>query len=106
MEAAANPSCFKTSPGRSPCWWMATRWTSTCICAADSSALTQAANTVVTSASSLDTIAIQERCPRRFGSREVYERLSALGVEYGPAFRLIQELWVGDGEALARIGRA
>src|SRR5262249_5600779 len=34
---------------------------------------------------------------------ECYRRMQTLGLDYGPAFRGIMQLWVGDGEALAEI---
>ena len=52
------------------------------------------------------TVSVDERlrrCPERIGSERVYERLLARGIEYGPAMRAIAELYVGAGEAVARL---
>lgn len=36
-------------------------------------------------------------------SLSVYSTLSAMGLEYGPAFQGLTELWLGEGEALGRV---
>ncbi|WP_143674679.1 acyltransferase domain-containing protein, partial [Streptomyces caniscabiei] len=51
----------------------------------------------------LDAAAIRERAVRRLTGPECYAELAALGYHYGPAFQGIEEVWVGPGEALARI---
>ncbi|GAA3854940.1 non-ribosomal peptide synthetase/type I polyketide synthase [Streptomyces sedi] len=40
---------------------------------------------------------------RREAGSEVYARLAGHGYHYGPAFQGIEELWLGPGEALARL---
>lgn len=40
----------------------------------------------------------------RLGGRSYYERLEALGIQFGPSFRGILELWCGEGTALGRLG--
>ncbi|MFC5663684.1 amino acid adenylation domain-containing protein [Kitasatospora misakiensis] len=51
----------------------------------------------------LDVAAVQGRSVRRLAGPDCYAALAALGYEYGPAFRGIEEVWIGPGEALARI---
>ncbi|MGW2594203.1 non-ribosomal peptide synthetase/type I polyketide synthase [Streptomyces sp. NPDC001515] len=51
----------------------------------------------------LDADAIRARTRRRLKGPDCYTALAALGYHYGPAFRAIEEVWIGDGEALARI---
>ncbi|WP_129837867.1 non-ribosomal peptide synthetase/type I polyketide synthase [Streptomyces sp. RFCAC02] len=51
----------------------------------------------------LDTGAVRARCARRLTGPAAYEALAALGYHYGPAFQGIEEVWIGPGEALARI---
>jgi thioester reductase-like protein len=43
------------------------------------------------------------RCPREVALADWYPRLRELGLEYGPAFQNVEQLWCGDGEALGRI---
>ncbi|MFJ2193623.1 amino acid adenylation domain-containing protein [Kitasatospora sp. NPDC087861] len=50
----------------------------------------------------LDAEAIRSH-GRRFDGPDCYRGLAARGYDYGPAFQAIQEVWVGPGEALARI---
>ncbi|MCG3178713.1 MAG: L-threonine 3-dehydrogenase [Phycisphaerae bacterium] len=47
--------------------------------------------------------AIRARCTVEIGPDECYARLAEQGLEYGPAFRGIERLFSGPGEALARI---
>ncbi len=51
-----------------------------------------------------------EALSRGFGAstsaREFYARCRRQGFNYGPSFRLIDQLWTTDGEALARIRRS
>jgi acyl transferase domain-containing protein/NADPH:quinone reductase-like Zn-dependent oxidoreductase/acyl carrier protein len=42
-----------------------------------------------------------ERCPRRLTAEEHYDRCAAAGLGYGPAFQVLTELHVGDGEVVA-----
>ncbi|MFJ5293167.1 amino acid adenylation domain-containing protein [Streptomyces sp. NPDC088348] len=51
----------------------------------------------------LDGETIRARADRRLDSTACYDTLSALGYEYGPAFRGIAEVWRTQGEALALI---
>ncbi|MFB6888366.1 amino acid adenylation domain-containing protein [Kitasatospora sp. NPDC056327] len=51
----------------------------------------------------LDVGAVRGRAVRRFTGPECYAGLAGLGYHYGPAFQGIEEVWVGPGEALARI---
>ncbi|MFK0048679.1 amino acid adenylation domain-containing protein [Streptomyces sp. NPDC090741] len=53
--------------------------------------------------SPLDGEAIRARADRRLDSTACYDTLSALGYDYGPAFRGIGEVWRTQGEALALI---
>ncbi|MBD9736204.1 polyketide synthase dehydratase domain-containing protein, partial [Streptomyces sp. H28] len=49
----------------------------------------------------LDTLA--GRCSRVRTGEELYARFDAAGLHYGPAFRVVDEVRVGDGEALGRL---
>ncbi|MFG2621806.1 amino acid adenylation domain-containing protein [Streptomyces sp. NPDC048507] len=51
----------------------------------------------------LDAGAVRARADRRLDAAACYGTLSALGYEYGPAFRGIAEVWRTRGEALALI---
>jgi hybrid polyketide synthase/nonribosomal peptide synthetase FtdB len=51
----------------------------------------------------LDLDRIRARSERHLDGAGCYAALAALGYEYGPAFQGIQEVWIGPGEALARI---
>ncbi|MFG2288185.1 SDR family NAD(P)-dependent oxidoreductase [Streptomyces sp. NPDC048595] len=44
---------------------------------------------------------LRERCPRTVTAEEHYSGCAAAGLEYGPAFRTLTELHLGDGEVLA-----
>ncbi len=48
----------------------------------------------------LELDAIRARCPRRQDGSEFYTAIRGHGFDYGPAFRPIAQLWLGDGEAL------
>ena len=50
---------------------------------------------------SIDLEAIKSRCDRRVASGRFYERAAALGFQYGPSFRQIDELVCSNQEALA-----
>jgi hybrid polyketide synthase/nonribosomal peptide synthetase FtdB len=52
----------------------------------------------------LDAGAIRARSERRLDGPGCYAALAELGYHYGPAFQRIEEVWIGPGEALARIG--
>ncbi|MFE7188228.1 amino acid adenylation domain-containing protein [Kitasatospora sp. NPDC057541] len=51
----------------------------------------------------LDVEAVRGRAVRRLAGPDCYAELAALGYHYGPAFQGIEEVWIGPGEALARI---
>ncbi|MCX5401883.1 non-ribosomal peptide synthetase/type I polyketide synthase [Streptomyces sp. NBC_00102] len=51
----------------------------------------------------LDTDAVRARCAHRLGAEECYAGLAALGYHYGPAFRAIEEVWIGADEVLALV---
>ncbi|MEV7831701.1 amino acid adenylation domain-containing protein [Streptomyces subrutilus] len=51
----------------------------------------------------LDADAVRGRADRRLAGADCYRALAGLGYHYGPAFRGIDEVWIGPGEALARI---
>src|SRR5204863_402341 len=46
---------------------------------------------------------IRGRCRDEVGIDDYYEQLRGRGLEYGPAFRGIAQLWRGRGEALGRV---
>jgi acyl transferase domain-containing protein/NADPH:quinone reductase-like Zn-dependent oxidoreductase/NADP-dependent 3-hydroxy acid dehydrogenase YdfG/acyl carrier protein len=46
---------------------------------------------------------LQARLPRRLSSSEFYERCSSKGLQYGPAFQRVREVWCGADEALASL---
>lgn len=51
----------------------------------------------------LDAEAIRERSALRLERVGCYAELAAMGYHYGPAFQGIEQVWIGAGEALARI---
>ncbi|MFE4053385.1 amino acid adenylation domain-containing protein [Streptomyces sp. YIM B13518] len=51
----------------------------------------------------LDVDSVRSRSTRRLSGAACYEALAGLGYHYGPAFQGIEEVWIGPGEALARI---
>ena len=55
------------------------------------------------SASAFSTKAIRARCRQTIPAKELYERLDNLGLEYGPCFRGVRELYLGQHEALAKV---
>ncbi|EME69375.1 phenolpthiocerol synthesis polyketide synthase ppsA [Paramagnetospirillum caucaseum] len=50
-----------------------------------------------------DAKRIQRRCATSLKASAYYAGLKGLGLGYGPAFRGIESLWRGEGEALARV---
>jgi acyl transferase domain-containing protein len=46
---------------------------------------------------------IRARCRNSRPSEAVYGIFQAAGLEYGPSFRVVEEMWQGEGEALARL---
>ncbi|MGZ8245714.1 SDR family NAD(P)-dependent oxidoreductase, partial [Methylomagnum sp.] len=53
--------------------------------------------------SRLDLAAIQARCRNRVSGGEIYAGFQRAGLAYGPAYRPIQTLWIGENEALAEL---
>ena len=51
----------------------------------------------------LDLAALQARLGTRVPVTATYTALAAMGLEYGPAFQGLAELWRGEGEALGRV---
>ncbi|MCX7920863.1 MAG: amino acid adenylation domain-containing protein [Clostridia bacterium] len=47
---------------------------------------------------------MKERLANAMGAQECYEKLDSMGYNYKHCFRGIKELWLGNGEVLARIG--
>jgi phthiocerol/phenolphthiocerol synthesis type-I polyketide synthase C len=46
---------------------------------------------------------IQRRCTTHRDGQDHYGRTAKSGLQYGPAFQLVQEVWAGDGESLCRL---
>jgi acyl transferase domain-containing protein/acyl carrier protein len=46
---------------------------------------------------------IRARCPQRKTSTELYAQLKNAGLDYGPAFQCVQQLWCGEREALGEV---
>jgi acyl transferase domain-containing protein len=46
---------------------------------------------------------LQERSTIHRDAQEHYGRTAKSGLQYGPTFQLVQEVWVGDGESLCRL---
>jgi epothilone polyketide synthase C len=46
---------------------------------------------------------IKSRCPSAISTERYYATLHEAGLQYGPSFRAIQELWQGKGEVLAHV---
>ncbi|MFF3442004.1 SDR family NAD(P)-dependent oxidoreductase [Streptosporangium sp. NPDC002721] len=51
----------------------------------------------------LDLPAIGARCAARTGADELYAGFTARGMQYGPAFRRVEEVFTAPGESLARL---
>ncbi|AKT40701.1 type I polyketide synthase [Chondromyces crocatus] len=51
----------------------------------------------------LSLAALQAQCPGALEVAQHYEALREQGLQYGPTFQRIQQLWQGDREALARL---
>ncbi|GAA2006213.1 hypothetical protein GCM10009799_37140 [Nocardiopsis rhodophaea] len=49
----------------------------------------------------VDVAGVRARYPRHVGGTEHYEWLDDVGLQYGPGFRVLQDLWVGEGEVIA-----
>jgi len=46
---------------------------------------------------------IRARCPQRKTAAELYDSMKDAGLEYGPSFRGVQQLWCGPREALGEV---
>ena len=46
---------------------------------------------------------IRARCVRRKTAAELYASLRGAGLEYGPSFQGVKQLWCGEGEALGEV---
>ncbi|MGW5185753.1 SDR family NAD(P)-dependent oxidoreductase [Streptomyces cyaneofuscatus] len=53
----------------------------------------------------LDLAALLAACPRQRDPAQVYAEFRDRGLEYGPAMRGLRQLWLGEGESVARIVR-
>jgi NADPH:quinone reductase-like Zn-dependent oxidoreductase/NAD(P)-dependent dehydrogenase (short-subunit alcohol dehydrogenase family)/SAM-dependent methyltransferase/acyl carrier protein len=53
--------------------------------------------------SRVDVQQVVARCPHVIAKPACYEMFKSIGLEYGPVFAGIEQLWTGDREALARI---
>jgi acyl transferase domain-containing protein len=54
-------------------------------------------------AAAVSVEAIQKRCDEVISSGTYYDALSHQGLEYGPSFRAVEQVWRRDGEALGRL---
>jgi acyl transferase domain-containing protein len=82
---------YSGSSGENPDWKLHT--------SGSFEALTDAATEPV------DLDAVRARCTQTLSSTEFYERLWDAGYHLGPAFRWIDAIWHGDGEAVCRMRR-
>ena len=55
------------------------------------------------SGSAFSTKQVQARCRQALPAADFYDRVDRLGLEYGPSFRCIRELYIGQHEALAKV---
>ncbi|WP_341720553.1 amino acid adenylation domain-containing protein [Micromonospora sp. FIMYZ51] len=51
----------------------------------------------------VDLLAVRARCTTVHPGASCYQTFSALGFDYGPAFQVLEEIAVGEGEALATL---
>lgn len=54
----------------------------------------------------LDLDAIRKRCGTAVAAADHYRAMRSRGLEYGPAFQAVEQLWEGDREALAELAVA
>ncbi len=47
--------------------------------------------------------AIRGRCTKEIPKSDLYRLFAAAGMQYGPTFQGVEQLWIGEDEALARI---
>ena len=57
----------------------------------------------VTPAVEVDLASIRSRLRRELSGEELYKRYQQFGLQFGPLFRGIEQIWMGPGESLARI---
>ena len=57
----------------------------------------------MTSRPAFSTKQIRERCQQTLSIADFYARLNKLGLEYGPGFRGVQELYLGQNETLTKV---
>jgi acyl transferase domain-containing protein len=57
----------------------------------------------MTSRPVFSTKQIRERCQQTLSIADFYDRLNKLGLEYGPGFRGVQELYLGQNETLTKV---
>lgn len=55
------------------------------------------------SAEAISVADLQARYETHRDSADHYGRMMKSGLQYGPAFQLVQEAWIGDGEGLCRL---
>ncbi|HET7166043.1 MAG TPA: SDR family NAD(P)-dependent oxidoreductase [Pseudolabrys sp.] len=58
----------------------------------------------VPSRPAFSTKQVRARCEQTLPVADFYDRLGGLGLEYGPSFRGVRELYVGQHEALTKVG--
>ena len=58
----------------------------------------------VPSRPAFSTKQVRARCQQTLPVADFYDRLGGLGLEYGPSFRGVRELYVGQHEALTKVG--
>ena len=46
---------------------------------------------------------VRDRCRQTMAAANFYDRLDKLGLEYGPSFRGVRELYIGEHEALSKV---
>lgn len=51
----------------------------------------------------LDLDQIRSRCTREVTQDDCYQQFNEIGLQYGPYFQGIEQLWSGDGEALGKL---
>ena len=57
----------------------------------------------MTSRPAFSTKQVRERCQQTLSIADFYDRLNKLGLEYGPGFRGVQELYLGQNETLTKV---
>nr|WP_165703709.1 type I polyketide synthase [Enhygromyxa salina] len=56
-----------------------------------------------TPATTLDLEALRQACNESWQPERVYAELAIRGFDFGPAFRRIERLWLGEGQAIAEL---